>query len=409
MSYTGWIQFNEQELVNVSRTAQLARSLNIDSVFTDPDDVAWIQSDLGGTQYDDVTQAPWWDEDYVGSGQFAGLLPLSFSGLDSSTLTSTPTEYVTDGGNSGKPRNATLPIVASVAIIASTEAGAEYGLRWMNRLLRDTPSNMFCSGGELRYFRFGQEGSPQAHRRNVRITRGTSVTRKRTTDCSVTWLVTFTLTAADPFEYSDAEFKVGELGGVVTGSPISDGSTVLIQEGCPEFDFTPIQDPLYPSLITPPAIPDFLPDGWDIVDGDTFERFWARVSPMEPAAMNVVPIFVLSTATDARMIRVSIWPEDYTIFDQCDPLFSAVIKYLPADLDLYIDGEQQAVYVWDGVSANVRRADGLVFGPDANPIDWSAFNDPNEYLVTLDVFADSSGYEGDGDVRAALSLVSKSD
>jgi hypothetical protein len=617
MAYDGWLEYNGVEVVNLSRTAQLAQALGIDTVWTTPESVAWIQTALGGSLYNDISEAPWYDPGYPASTEFAGIVPLSFPGLDDSTMESTPVEYITDGGHSGKPRNATLPIVANVAIIASTDRGADFGKRWMDRVFRSSSDNrVFCSGADLRYFRWEGVDSPIAHRRDVRQTRGSSVTRKRRTDCSATWTVTFTLTAADPFEYSEAfpmlvglgggapyvgqithtnladepnvvsgdrwslagatgwtasldsvtpirgtvsrrttvvdtgsgiagalsllgpggtlswsvvpgayfssymdvrvgvadciahldvDFRDGSnvsVGGTTLGfanltatvpsrfggsalvpstavsavlsiqvddfsgtsvgqtvtydglvvelrstndglatyfdgdtAPVGDkvyqwlgspgvsqsieavgslvpanGSVALVQTTCPVYDYTPVYDPLYPALVPAPTPPDFYPNGWDIEDGMTFTRFWAEVDSIEPTYLDVVPVITLSSSTEARMVRIGIWSGDSDPSDQCgDLLFGAVVTYLPAGVDFIIDGEQKASYVWDGVSTAVRRTDSLVYSFDAKPVDWAKFTDPESLLITLDIFSDSSGIEGDGEVRAALSLVQKSD
>lgn len=407
MATDAWIEFNGQELANLSRTAQLAEALAIPSVWVTPESVQWVQDDLSGTDYDDITEAPWYDPQYAASAEFAGILPLSFPGLDDSTLTSTPVEYVTDGGNSGRPRNATLPIVANVAIIASTDRGAEFGMRWLNRILRNSGSNTFCAGSDLTYFRYSGGGAPKAHRRNVRLTRGASVTRKRRGACDVSWLVTFTLTAADPYEYGEPIAKVEELGGIPTGDIISTGSVTLVEASCPQFDYTPIYDPLHSALIPGPSIPNIRPDGWEIADGEVFDRFWARINPVEPSELNVIPLITLTSPDDVRSIRVSIFPSDADPTDLCGALFVGIVSYIPAGLEFTIDSERQASYVWDGFSEAVRRTDSLVFSPQAGPIQWTAFNDNTNLLFALDVF--SGSLDGPGNVRAGLSLIPKSD
>lgn len=623
MAYDGWIEYNGTELVNLSRTAQLAEVLGIDTVWTSPSSVQWIEDERGGVDpYNDITEAPWYDPGYPGSVEFAGIVPLAFTGLDDSTLESAPIEYITDGGHSGKPRNSTLSLVANVAIVASTDRGAEYGLRWLNRVLRDSGPRVFCSGADLRYYRWSGGGAPIVHRRDVRLTRGTVVTRKRVTDCASTWLATFTMTAADPYEYGERVDLVANLGGPIptdapplrvnladrpnvadgagwdaqvgtnttksleTVSPIrgsvsakftytgaaspigsvfrispasgalrwnvtpgkwvsvsfdarvstgtgtrvvqaemgfystpvagatSDGvaffdtfdanvpkrigailqvpgdapymeltgflgridagtigtgettvldgliieehdsdpgslpsyfdgdsadgggfgydwngtpgmstsfqydlssvtypygSTALVEQSCPVYDYSPVYDPAFPALVPSPTAPNLLPEGWDIFDGMTFDRFWVSIPSVEPSLMNVVPIFTLTSDVDARMVRVSIWPSTADPSDQCDPLFSAVVSYLPAGYNFIIDGEQKASYVWDGLSPAVRRTDSLVYSPSADPVQWTAFTDPTGFLVTVDIFSDSSGVEGDGSVRVSLALVPKSD
>lgn len=612
MAYDGWVEFDGEELVNASRTVQLAESLGIDTVWIDPSSVSWIETALAGDDYDIIENAPWYDAGYPASAEFAGVLSLGFQGLDDSTLSSTVTEYITDGGRSNRPRNTTLSIVASVAIIASTERGAEFGKRWLDRRLRGARGErLFCDGSILRYSRYASADAPIAHRRDVSLTRGTSVTRKRRTDCSVTWLVTFTLTANDPFEYGESstvlervgvqpeyigpadkvnllpnpsfetnttgwaalgagstitrvtgdkhhgvagcevvcpgtaavegiqiagadiavtgstaysagqwvKFPVGKtiraqlvdtVGGVggtfsdvlatgnwqfvsvtrttaagttamdwrvyeptetaaitfwvdeailvqgsvlpdyfdgdsppvydsntdtwsvhqwsgaphastsslseVTGTFVggslldSQGSLAMVQESCPVWDYSPIFDPLYPALVPSPTAPDFYPDGWDIAEGMTFNRYWVKLNPMEPSGLAIVPVITLSGgATEARMVRVSIWSGTSDFDDQCDPLFTAIVSYLPAGVDLYIDGEQKVSYVWDGVSPIVRRADSLVYGTNAEPLLWTTFTNDDGLMVTLDLFIESGDESGGGDVEMALALVPKSD
>lgn len=420
MAWDGYVTFGGAELFNTYRTAALAQDLGIDVVWPDPDDLEWIGAVSAGDDTD-ITTAPWYDPGVPASMEFAGVLPLSIQGLDDSTLSSTPVEYITDGGNSGKPRNSTLAMVVSAAVIASTERGAEYGLRWLNRLLRGGSydnQGSFCAGVDLRYFRYQGSSSdlpPFAHRRDVRLTRGSSVTRKRGTDCAVTWTLTFTLTAADPYEYGDTvpiidymdldEYAIPAPGAGV----IDDGSLVLVNESCPVYDYTPIYDPLYPALVPAPAPPNMLPDGWTISDGDTFERLWCTMHQFEPSYLDVVPILTMSTDVVARMVRVGIWAPGTHPNEQCNGLlFGFVVSYLPVGTTLYIDGEQQVAYAWDG-SSSVRRADSLVYSWSAGPVDWKAFQFEEGTMLTMDLFGDSDGFEGSVLTKVGLSLVSKSD
>lgn len=411
MSYDGWITYNGTELVNLSRTAQLAQTLGIDTVWATPESMQWIEDAVGGADYANPANAPWYDPAVPASGEFAGIVSLGFAGLDDSTLMSSPIEYITDGGHSGKPRNETKSIVASVALVASTERGAEYGKRWMTRLLRDSGTRAFCSGADLRYFRT-VNSTEIVHHRDVRQTRGTSITRKVRRDCSSTWFATFTLTAADPYEYGEIVPSITAMGDVTppTGPGVVDsGQSTLVEQACPVFDYSPIFDPAHPTLVASPTAPDFYPDGWDIGDGDTFDRFWAKIAPVEPSDLAVVPMITFNTDFDAHMVRLCIWDGDTDPEDQCDPLFSVVLTYLPAGVDLIIDGEQKAVYVDDGASPVVRRADSLAYSKDANPLQWVSLESGAGLLVTLDVFFSGSDYEGEGTVSAAVAFVPKSD
>lgn len=415
MAADDWIEFDGTELINVGRTVVLAEALGIDSVWLLEDSVAWIGDALGEDDYGDITVAPWYDAGYPASGEFAGVLSLGFPGLDDSTLSASPIEYITDGGRSGKPRNSTLSIVASAAIIARTERGAEFGKRWLDRRLRSARGErMFCNGARMRYFRYADESAPIVHRRDVALTRGTSVTRKRATDCSVTWLVTFTLTAGDPFEYGEAEEVLAELGG--EGEPTSplldeSGTVALVEQSCPVWDYSPVFDPSHPALVPSPTVPDFYPNGWTIADGMTFQRYWAKLLPLEPSGLGYTPIITLQTEglnQPARMVRVALYPGTSDFDDQCEPLFTAIATYVPGEVQFVIDGEQQASYVWDGVSPVVRRTDSLVYGTDATPVLWSSVSDDAGLMVTLDLFEVDSD-EPAPQVLMALALMPKSD
>jgi len=413
MAYDGWLLYGGVELVNLSRTAQLAEAMGIDIMWTEPSAVQWIEDALGGDDYDLVSTAPWYDSGAPASAEFAGLVPLSISGLDDSTKEAGTIEYITDGGSSTGSRSKTKALVANFAVIASSERGAHFGKRWLDRVLAGTPDRTFCSGSELKYFEYRREdGKPtpdRKHLRNVSLTRGTSVTRKRYTHCAAMWLVTFTWTANDPFEYGEPLMQFLGLGpGPVAlqhlNTIIDSGSLNMVEQECPVFDYTPLYDPLHPALVAPPTAPEFYPDGWDFPEGEPFLRHWVRVKPVEPSAFNYVPEVTFTATSEVRMVRLRVWAGNANPDSTCEPLWSAYVTYLPSGLQFVLDGEQKAAYAWDGVSPYVRRTDSLVYGDGATPLEWPSFNHPEGLLVTLDV-KDSESWV----VDAALSLVSKSD
>jgi len=409
------MEFNGREVFNLSRTAQLSEVMGISAVQVMPERVAWIQAALGGVNYQDVTTAPWYDAGFPASSEFAGIIPLSVAGLDDSTLTSEPTEYITDGGNPGRARSGTLTIVSNVVLVATTDRGAEYGKRWLARTLADTGRRAAHVGAVMRYFQYEGAGAPIVHRRNVKMTRGLSITRKRSADCNVTWMVTYTMNSGDPFEYGAPVKRVASLGAAQAAAPAgapplqAQGNLSLVQSPCPSFDYTPVYDPAHPALVPAPQAPSILPLGWNIETGMAFKRYWARVDPVEPSGLLSVPVITLTATQEARRVRVQVWPSDSLNDDQCDPLFSATVAYLPPNVDFVIDGEAKSAYTWDRFSPGVRRSDSLVYGPNARPLQWAAFSDHSALLVTLDIFTVSGADEGGGTVRAALNLVPKSD
>lgn len=413
MAYDGYFKFGDIEIVNLSRTAQLAASMRIPSVWVRPADVAWIQTALGGAGYGNVANAPWYDAQFPASAEFAGVIPLSVQGLDDSTLEASTTEFVGDGGQSGSTRNGTLSIVWNVTLVGSTDRGVEFGRRWLANVLRGPAVLGRCGGTDLTYFRYPRNDAPMVHRRAVSTTRGMSITRKRSAECSVLWTTTFTMTADDPYEYGENIAKITELGPAAgaTGPGVqTSGTLTAVQVNCPVYDYTPVYDPLYPALVSPPTAPTFLPPGWTIQPGVNFQRRWARVFSVEPSSLATVPVMRLSSTIEARMVRISIWDAAKANNAQCDPLFSVVVTYLPVNTPIYIDGEQRASYTWDGVSPSVRRTDSLLYAPTGQPMIWTGFNDPSQLLVTLDAMEKTPGvYQGEGALRLSLDLVPKSD
>ena len=583
MAYEGWLMMGDTEIVNAGRTVELARVMGIDAIRQRRSATHWIEAtfeDPGfGTgefgvgpfgigdgderNYRDVREAPWYEPQFDASKEFAGIFPLSVRGLEGSTLEASTTEFVTSGGFSGVSRNASLSIVVDAMVVATSERGAEYGLRWLNRVLRARPRGTWSSGEDLSYFRYPDIGAPIAHRREVRLTRGTSVTMKRTKDCSTLWRVTFTLTAGDPFEYGESVPVLSDLGGtpifygpndninlvrdasghnngswvgdhtfVDAGNPpppahqngrtlrlpldgvyrqtqeplfnvtagdvyslsaqgwvspdviqgegdpgnvwfaihfwdvqdnyiagagvlwtladagdgwitrvnpsvtvpenavtarvrirtnggLNNGAvfvddlrvfrvksgtrTDLMEFPCAQPDYAPLQDPAYPSLLAPPASPNLVPDGWIVRPGLYYSRYWARVEPIRPSTLLVVPTFTIVTTTGAwRGLRLSLWPSSVSTDSRCDPLFSIVLNYVPPNSTLFIDGERQAVYTWGGEDF-VRRADSIAFSPEMGPVQWTSLNSDQALLVTMDTFS------GTGSARVSLSLTPKSD
>lgn len=428
MAYDGWFTLGGTEIANLARTVRLAGTLGISSVRIREESVGWIEDaldPLGADPYADITNAPWYDSEIPASAEFAGVIPLEVAGLADSSMEATTIEYVTDGGRSGQSRLATKTLVWKIVLVAKTEAGADYGERWLSHVL-DKPLayDPTCIGASLRYFSFAQQaGAPEPpvkHLNRVRLTRGISITRKRTRSCSVLLSATFTTVAGDPYEYGEPLTQLTSLGGVTPAGPglATGGTEYLAQQSCPVFDFSPVYDPLYPALIAPPPPPNRLPAGWDMPPGRNFKRSWVRLLPVPPARSYFVPRVSLTTDTDARMVRVSIWADDGdgTEQEQCGALWSAIVSYLPSGDTFIIDGENQTAYVWDG--ANSRLANSLVYSPDAKPMLWDSINglrnnDPatRGFYVTFDVFEvepNSGTWEGGGTARASLEFVQRS-
>ena len=179
----------------------------------------------------------------------------------------------------------------------------------------------------------------------------------------------------------------------------------LVEIPCASFDYSPLQDPQFPALVAPLSAPSLTPEGWVVNPGAGFSRYWARIEPVRPSTLLVVPVIkIRATSQAVRGVRVALWPSSATTTERCDPLFSVVLNYVPTNVPIYIDGEREAVYSWDGTAPFARRAESLAFSPEMGPVQWTSLNSDEALLVTLDTF-DNAGKP----LRADLSLVPKSD
>ena len=404
--YDGYMTFNGVELFNVSRTATLAESLGIDSVWVTSQSVDWIRQKLGGVNYHLPSSAPWYDGGAPETHEFAGILPLGIAGGSDSSWSSNPIEFITDGGVPGRSRHTTQDLVFSVALVARTDRGAAYGLRWLNKILMADGNQSHHAGYPLNYWRTEDPASPSAQRLNVKLTRGTSVTRKRSTDCSSVWLVTFTMNAANPHEWGFLTTAISGIGPPLGGSGatgshiIAQGASTYTLEAPPSYNYDPLYDPQAPALIAPPTSVDALPENWPFTPGITMHRYWARIRGLEPSGMPVVPYFTIYSATMFRGARLSMWSFDggSVVARQHDLDFSAFLTYLPAVHRIDFDGRTGTIF------AGARRAESLVYNQHGGPIEWTTIrpSHPNgEMVFALDVV----GYGTDA--RAAVYLAAK--
>ena len=154
MTWNGYVEYDGTELINVARVEAYARHHSwFKPLFGN--EVLGLM--LGDKPYRSPLQddAPWTDPDQKESYDFLGAYPLDISGLEDSSRTSDVTESLTDGGVPGRVRHATKSIVFSVALLADSDAGADYGMKWLRRALMGgvcgptSPSD--CFGATLCY------------------------------------------------------------------------------------------------------------------------------------------------------------------------------------------------------------------------------------------------------------------
>lgn len=171
------------------------------------------------------------------------------------------------------------------------------------------------------------------------------------------------------------------------GGLFDDVGTVYDDVPCPVPVFTPINDPLCPTVIPPPSVPSITtacftpPTHWI--------RYAAQVpDTMVPLYRHVVPIISLNAlVVDTRWVRVRFYPDwnnDFSIddIDPCSYVGEFLVSYLPAGSVLTIDGARQAVrLLYNGADRNGGQ---LVFATDGGPFVWPELSCGYGYIMTID-------------------------
>lgn len=415
MGWNGYFTFGGTEVINVQRTEEYATKASLtwfkplykDEVLGD------FLGQTYGSPLNDIN-VPWTDPDEPASYDFYGFYPLEITGLEDSTLTATVIESTLDGGVVGRPRRATRSIVFSGVLIAESECGAEYGMRWLKSALAGFACNgtSTCAGTDLCYLSCepciipgcaDQDGCFDNYIRTLKrvsLINGPTVERKMPmTDGGEAWAVTFTLVAANPSEFgAERPFLTGFMDPNVA-VPFPDGnlpegaswdSVGFVQNDpvCPKTVYQPIFDPLCPLVVPPPSVPSIalacfnFPVNYlrrQAVIPDTEVPLWGEAVPV---------IRIHARDAETRSLRLRFYADatgqgDPNI-DPCSYCGDIVFSYIPLDHTLVFDGVEQQVYV-ESAATGKRRADSLVFKSDGTPFEWPQLSCGFGYIVTFDL------------------------
>lgn len=154
--YEGYLEFSGTEIVNAERTeayvAGLGIGLGLRSLFrTDKLHLANEEKAYESPLIDD---APWAADSDSATSDFFGLYPLEMEGFDGSTMASSVTEHLDDGGSHGTQRDTSRAMRVHGLLVASSREGAEAGLSWLSEAVRtsDCALDTSCGGGDIRYY-----------------------------------------------------------------------------------------------------------------------------------------------------------------------------------------------------------------------------------------------------------------
>ena len=415
--FDGYFEYDNTEIINVARTEAYAADLGFFKPIFKSADLATM---LDQTYTDPATDfASWYDPDLEESTEFYGVYPLDVSGLDNSSRQSAVFQSTADGGTPGRIKHATKSVVFNVALIASTERGAQYGMAWLRRILlggwcSDDLTTDQSQGLDLRFLSsepvYVPGESPwvsispywRIHKK-VAFNAGPTITTRRTMSCGgAVWTCTFTGTIGVPALFGDGRILLLGYMNPATTDPWYPAAPYPGTADTSAHDFTdeecevkvwqPIYDPLCPALVAPPSPPSVPlacyepPNTWKrrkvVIPQENFYEF-----------TSMVPNLNLYANDEVRNVRIRWYRDPDDDFDPdatpCDYDAEVVVSYIPDGGTFYLDSTVQTCYVLTSMGHRLR-ADSLAFSSDGTPIVWPELRCGQQYVMTIDYDAAST-------------------
>lgn len=183
-------------------------NVNYDDSFPGLAELLTGDPDAGGYEID---KAPWYSVNIPESVDFAGVWIMDVDGFDAVNVDRSISEVIGNGGAAGMHRDTVRPMTFSAILVASSNAGAQYGISWLSSRLRAAAKRGGCT---LTFLNAHPSHSPvdpaflwrAAHR--VVLTDAPKITDTsghgggdRHRQASI-YRVSFELTALDPYIYS---------------------------------------------------------------------------------------------------------------------------------------------------------------------------------------------------------------
>lgn len=373
--------------------------------------------DNNGVPYQTPTldQMPWVSSKETESGDWAGLVITSIEGLDIAPTTRAVTDRISDGGQFARQRRGPRQVVVTAVSVGRTCTAAWWGVRWLNEQLREPSCGAGCGGVDLTYYLSCPDfkgsclipNSPSPiddailpYKRTlhgVALTDGISVTDRinlnrccQQGECSLP-VIEFTLTAADPWSYTDAVaavtnktlFPCSGSGTCPTWYVVADGETPVDPcaetapcDGDPVCGVNPV--PPDPPLLRDPCVCDPL-----TLNTTCFDMSGTLFSDLG----QTVPVFTIKAGTDPlRGLAVRFIPRDGNQLSACDTCFEIHLPFLPARSTWTFDGAQRETTITCGGQTNTA----VTTGEDGGPLTWPVFECvPTNYVMCVTVGCDA--------------------
>ncbi|AUM16443.1 MULTISPECIES: hypothetical protein [Rhodococcus] len=409
MAYRGLLFYGDTELINSRRTvAHILNGVRPLSLEVRHDD-SWPHTArlLAHAPYVMPDEAPWHTPGDPDSLEFAGVWPMSVDGLDTSTLSREIVEGLGDGATTGVTRFGSKQITITALLVASSAAGAEFGLRWLTERLADASD--VGAGTSLRFLSAAPELDPDLTGVATRaamagrwrtlyqvvttapptVTGRFGFTRGQDTQASV-FAVSWTMTALIPHVFHDPVVAIADssLTGISTSTPTW---TVAVDGecdgGCTDTGAAVLVDP--EAAAAARVVRELTTVGSSGVCVPLESKRIAQAVPADPgraARPDVVRVAVTTGAQVARGLRLQIVPgtgiEAWELAERCGALTEIGISYIPAGSTLTLDGATGTA--WCDTPEGRMDAAAVVRGSGGAPWRFPLLDDIGSYGVLLD-------------------------
>lgn len=133
--YEGYLSLGGNELLNSERARLVAENAKCPMSWFKGDRCEGMQA-VDGTDYGDVTLAPWYDPVLPESARFYGAYGVSVSGIPDSTAGAGVTQSLGAGGTIGASRDATRDVRVKAMLTAEGSDALDYGMAWLGSVLK---------------------------------------------------------------------------------------------------------------------------------------------------------------------------------------------------------------------------------------------------------------------------------
>lgn len=400
MTFTGYLSLGGNELLNSNRVAAYAQALGITTISCQGCELLPRALADGPYTSPDQDDAPWWDPSIVASKDFAGVLGVEITGLDTPVNTREVVPLAGDGAALSPVRRKPREILVRGYLFARTECALGYGRSWLAAAVRGGSCGLPCVGDDLCYLACCPSACPAPlpgqddtcgndewrTLYNVGILEGPTPQSVTSVSGGFIQEVEFTLTAGNPFIYHIPKL-------VTTGPNLNDQLPATLSEdqvdcgediGCIQQALTncpPLPLPLLPLVPIDPCFPTGDFDNWryavsvprDItplwLESVPYIRFRAGAEKLERVTLRW---YSNPQEVDCK---ISLQDPDPNLrpLGPCDTCAEVNIPVVPAGATLTFDGRVQRAWVDCPGGPGLDTAEPPIYGRGGTAFQWPVF------------------------------------